>query len=130
MIDHVSLPVRDLARSAEFYGRVLAPLGYAKLVERPATIGFGKAYPELWLNARPAAAPAPEHTGHHVCLRAADRAAVDAFHGAALRQGGRSDGAPGERQASMTTYYGAFILDPDGNKVEVVTFPKPPAARA
>ena len=123
MIDHVSLPVSDLARSAAFYEAVLAPLGYRKLVERPATIGFGKTYPEFWLNARPRMAPAPEDTGMHVALRAADTAAVEAFHAAALRLGGRDDGAPGPRPAAMTTYFGAFIRDPDGNKVEAMTFP-------
>lgn len=123
MIDHISLPVSDLARSAAFYEAVLAPLGYRKLVERPATIGFGKTYPEFWLNARPGMAPAPEDAGMHVALRAADTAAVEAFHAAALRLGGRDDGAPGPRPAAMTTYFGAFIRDPDGNKVEAMTFP-------
>ncbi|KAB2912860.1 MAG: VOC family protein [Hyphomicrobiaceae bacterium] len=124
MIDHVSIPVRDLAAGAAFYERVLAPLGYARLVERPATVGFGKKYPEFWLNARPGMAPIPADTGMHVCLRAASEDEVRAFHVAALDAGGRSDGAPGPRQAAMTTYYGAFIKDPDGNKIEAVTFPK------
>jgi catechol 2,3-dioxygenase-like lactoylglutathione lyase family enzyme len=123
MIDHVSLSVRDLAASAAFYERLLAPLGYRKLVERPAAVGFGKKYPELWLNARPAMAPAPSNPGAHVALRAASEDAVRAFHAAALAGGGASDGEPGPRQAAMTTYYGAFILDPDGNKLEAVSFP-------
>lgn len=125
MIDHVSLPVSDLARSAAFYEAVLAPLGYARLVERQATIGFGKKYPELWLNARPGLSPAADDTGAHVALRAPDAAAVAAFHAAALRHGGRDDGAPGPRPAAMTTYFGAFIRDPDGNKVEAMCFPAP-----
>ncbi len=124
MIDHVSIPVRDLAASAAFYERVLAPLGYARLVERPATVGFGKKYPEFWLNARPGMPPIPADTGMHVCLRAASEDEVRAFHAAALDAGGSSDGAPGPRQAAMTTYYGAFIKDLDGNKIEAVTFPK------
>jgi len=123
MIDHVSLSVRDLSASAAFYERLLAPLGYRKLVERPAAVGFGKKYPELWLNARPAMAPAPSNPGAHVALRAASEDAVRAFHAAALAGGGASDGEPGPRQAAMTTYYGAFILDPDGNKLEAVSFP-------
>ena len=123
MIDHISLPVSDLARSAAFFEAVLAPLGYRKLVERPSTIGFGKKYPEFWLNARPGLAPAPEDTGLHVALRAPDAAAVAAFHAAALAHGGRDDGAPGPRPAALTTYFGAFIRDPDGNKVEALSFP-------
>jgi catechol 2,3-dioxygenase-like lactoylglutathione lyase family enzyme len=123
MIDHVSVPVRDLAAGAAFYGSVLAPLGYAKLVERPATIGFGKRYPEFWLNLRADLAPAPADPGAHVCLRAPSEEAVRAFHAQALAHGGANDGAPGPRQAAMTTYYGAFIRDPDGNKIEAVCFP-------
>ena len=123
MIDHVSLAVRDLAASAAFYERLLAPLGYRKLVERPATVGFGKKYPELWLNVRPDMAPAPSNPGAHVALRAASEDAVRAFHAAALAGGGASDGEPGPRQAAMTTYFGAFIRDPDGNKLEAVSFP-------
>ena len=123
MIDHVSLPVRDLEAGGAFYARVLAPLGYTRLVERPATIGFGKKYPEVWLNHRPDMAPTPANPGAHVALRAASEDAVRAFHQAALDAGGKSDGEPGPRLAAMTTYYGAFILDPDGNKVEAISFP-------
>jgi catechol 2,3-dioxygenase-like lactoylglutathione lyase family enzyme len=125
MIDHVSVPVRDLLASAAFYERLLAPLGLTRLVERPATVGFGKKYPEFWLNLRAEMPPIPADTGMHVCLRASSEDAVRAFHAAALEHGGRSDGEPGPRQAAMTTYYGAFIKDPDGNKIEAVTFPKP-----
>ena len=124
MIDHVSIPVSDLRRAADFWEHVLAPLGLSRLVERERTVGFGKRYPEFWLNLREDLTPAPQDTGAHVCLRAPDRPAVDAFHAVALERGGRSDGAPGPRQASITTYYGAFIRDPDGNKVEAVTFPR------
>lgn len=121
MIDHVSVAVSDLARSAAFYERVLAPLGLARIVERPATVGFGKAYPEVWLNHRPAVVPVAG-TGNHVALRAPDEAAVRAFHAAALALGGSNDGEPGPRRGEKSAYYGAFILDPDGNKIEAVTF--------
>lgn len=124
MIDHVSIPVSDLLRAAGFWERVLAPLGLQRMVERDRTVGFGKRYPEFWLNLREDLTPAPADTGAHVCLRAPTEEAVDAFHAAALVQGGSSAGAPGPRQASMTPYYGAFIRDPDGNKVEAVTFPR------
>lgn len=124
MIDHVSVPVRDLVASTAFYLRVLAPLGYEKLIERPGTVGFGKKYPEFWLNDRPGMVVAPSNPGAHVALRASSEAAVRAFHAAALEMGGTSDGDPGPRQAAMTTYFGAFMRDPDGNKIEAVSFPK------
>jgi len=124
MIDHISLAVNDLARSAAFYETLLATIGLAKLVDRPNTVGFGKTYPEFWLNARPGRTPEPDGTGTHICLRARSREAVDAFFAAALESGGHSDGEPGPRQGAMTVYYGAFILDPDGNKIEAVTFPR------
>ena len=126
MIDHVSLAVADLDRSAAFYEKVLAPLGMSRLVAREgATVGFGKRYPELWLNARPGVAAGLENPGSHVCLRAPSQDAVRAFHAAALAQGGRDAGAPGPRQAAFTTYFGAFILDPDGNKIEAANFARP-----
>ncbi|MGJ3261477.1 MAG: VOC family protein [Rhodospirillales bacterium] len=123
MIDHVSVAVSDLADSANFYTEVLEPLGMARMVDREATVGFGKTYPEFWLNARPDMMPVDDGTGHHVCLRAPTREAVIAFYERAIDHGGHGDGAPGERQAAMTIYFGAFIRDPDGNKIEAVNFP-------
>jgi len=123
MIDHTSIPVQDLAASATFYDRVLEPLGMRRLAERPHSIGFGRKYPEFWLNARPGMAGIPDDTGYHIGLRARTTEAVDDFHRIAVSEGGRCDGPPGPRKAEMTTYYGAFIRDPDGNKVEVLTFP-------
>lgn len=123
MIDHVSLPVSNLDASAGFYEKLLAPLGYAKLVTREATVGFGKRYPELWLNLR-AGFRAPADGGAHVCLRASSEEAVRAFHAAALAHGGADDGAPGPRQAAMTGYYAAFVRDLDGNKLEAACFPR------
>lgn len=123
MIDHVSVPVRDLKRASAFYEAVLAPLGYRKLDGRPATAGFGKKYSEFWINLRPNA-PRDDDPGTHVALRAANRDAVDAFHAAALAHGGVSDGAPGLRGEASEGYYAAFIRDPDGNRIEAVTFLK------
>ena len=125
MIDHASLPVSDLAKSAAFYEALLAPLGYIKMVERPQTVGFGKRFPELWLNERKGLRPVSD--GMHLCLRAKGEDAVHAFHDAALAHGGRSDGAPGPRQAALTMYYAAFIRDPDGNKLEAASFPGAPS---
>jgi catechol 2,3-dioxygenase-like lactoylglutathione lyase family enzyme len=124
MIDHVSIPVRDLARSAALYERLLAHLELTRLVNRPATVGFGKRYPEFWLNLRANLVPAGEDTGTHICLRAPSEAAVRQFFDDALALGCTSAGDPGPRQAAMTTYFGAFILDFDGNKIEAVNFPQ------
>ena len=123
MIDHISIAVRDLARGERFYAAALAPLGLAKLREWPgAAIGFGKKYPEFWINKREAMGRVAEDSGMHICLRAPDTASVDAFHAAALNEGGTSDGEPGLRAHYHEGYYAAFIRDPDGNRIEAVTF--------
>jgi catechol 2,3-dioxygenase-like lactoylglutathione lyase family enzyme len=122
MIDHVSIPVRDLKASARFYEALLATLGMTKVVERPNTVGFGKTYPEFWLNERPRLEPLPEDLGAHIALRAPNTEAVDAFHAAALVAGAHSDGAPGTRLEYSSHYYAAFVRDWDGNRVEAVTF--------
>ncbi len=123
MIDHVSIAVRDLGKAQSFYSAVLAPLGLAKLGEWPdVNIGFGKKYPEFWLNKRSEMEEVAQDSGAHICLRAPDPAAVDAFHAAALKAGGTSDGAPGLRPQYHASYYAAFIRDADGNRIEAVTF--------
>jgi catechol 2,3-dioxygenase-like lactoylglutathione lyase family enzyme len=122
MIDHVSIAVRDLAASSRFYEAVLATLGYEKLADRPATVGFGKKYPEFWLNERRNMKPVDADSGAHICLRARDVETVQAFHAAALKAGGISDGAPGPRSGQVGGYYAAFIRDPEGNRVEAATF--------
>jgi catechol 2,3-dioxygenase-like lactoylglutathione lyase family enzyme len=124
MIDHVSVGVADLDRAARFYEAALAALGLSRVVTRPATIGFGKAYPEFWINLRQDMAAIPPESGTHICLRAKTTAEVDAFHAAALNAGGRSDGAPGLRPHDRVKYYAAFVRDPDGNRIEAVTFPQ------
>ena len=123
MIDHISVAVHDLERSARFYEAALSPLGLSRLVTRPATIGFGKAYPEFWINLRTRMAQVEEGSGVHICLRARSPADVDAFHAAALNAGGSSGGAPGLRPHERVRYYAAFVTDPDGNRIEAVTFP-------
>jgi len=123
MIDHASLAVRDLRRSAHLYELILEPLGFRRLVELPGRVGFGSRYPQLWLNERPAMDPIATDTGAHLCLRARSIDAVDAFYGRAIAEGARDDGPPGLRPATMVTYYGAFIRDFDGNRIEVMTVP-------
>ena len=124
MIDHVSVAVRDLAIATAFYEAVLAPLGFTRLSTRPLTVGFGKIYAEFWLNLRADMTPVAPDGGAHVALRARATEIVDAFHAAALAAGGVSDGAPALRPQHGEGYYAAFIRDPDGNRIEAVTFVK------
>ena len=125
MIDHISVAVSDLSRAARFYNAALGALGYTQLEMRPATIGFGKQYAEFWINLRADLQAALENSGAHVCFRARSSDMVDAFHAAALNAGGTSDGAPGLRPQHGEGYYAAFVRDPDGNRLEAVTFISP-----
>ncbi len=120
MIDHVSVAVRDLATAMRFYEAVLATIGITKLETRPTTAGFGKQYPEFWINLRESGVQTSD--GAHVCFRARTPEIVDAFHATALAAGGTDDGAPGLRPHYGGGYYAAFVRDLDGNRVEAVTF--------
>ena len=124
MIDHVSIGVRDLDQATRFYQAVLGAVGYTKLEARPATVGFGKTYPEFWINLRATMAPVASDCGSHVGLRVRTMELVDAFHAAALAAGGTCDGAPGLRPQHGEGYYAGFVRDPDGNRLEAVTFLK------
>ena len=122
MIDHVSIGVRDLAAATRFYQALLAPLGYQKAASTGKTVGFlrhGKTHSEFWLNHRPGMSPLVD-SGTHICLRALSTEIVDAFHAAALKAGGKSDGAPGRRTETSENYYAAFVRDPDGNRIELM----------
>src|SRR3569833_2560335 len=114
MIDHVSVAVSDLDRAARFYEAVLAPLGLTRLVSRPATIGFGKAYPEFWINLRAGMAQVAPESGVHICLRAKSTADVDGFHAAALNAGVTNEKTPTQHPQQHKRYYATFIIDPDG----------------
>jgi catechol 2,3-dioxygenase-like lactoylglutathione lyase family enzyme len=123
VLDHVSLPVADLGRAASFYDAVLATLGLVRRKERPGAIGYGppaRAAPVFWILARESAASAVPGLGLHVSFQAPDRASVDAFHATALQSGGRDAGSPGVRPQYTMPFYGAFVLDLDGFKVEAV----------
>jgi catechol 2,3-dioxygenase-like lactoylglutathione lyase family enzyme len=124
MIDHVSLAVSDLARAVAFYELAFAPLGLSKLVTRPAMVGFGKSYPEVWINLRSDMQRLSADSGAHICLRAKTIAEVDAFHAAATAAGATSENAPSLRPHDRVRYYAAFIIDADGNRIEAVTFPQ------
>jgi catechol 2,3-dioxygenase-like lactoylglutathione lyase family enzyme len=123
MIDHISIAVSDLSRATRFYEAALGAIGYFMLDVRGHTVGFGKKYSEFWINARPDMEPLPPRSGAHVCLRVRSTELVDAFHAAALANGGTSDGPPGLRpHDGEGGYYAAFIRDHDGNRIEAVTF--------
>jgi catechol 2,3-dioxygenase-like lactoylglutathione lyase family enzyme len=116
MIDHVKVFVSDLERSRGFYAQALEPLGYRVLMEpAPVVVGLGADRPDFWLELRPESV-----TTAHICFRAESPEVVDAFHRAALDAGGRDNGEPGLRPIYHPRYYGAFVLDPDGNNVEAV----------
>ncbi len=120
MIDHVSIGVSDLIAATALYEAMLAPLGLTKLAERDDAVGFGKRYPEFWLNRRPGLKGGDN--GVHVCLRARREEAVDAFHAAGLALRAKDDGAPGRRPHYTSNYYAAFLIDTDGNRIEAVCF--------
>lgn len=132
MIDHMTFRVSDIARSKAFYAAALAPLGYALLFEQQFdgvdVLGFGQptatpaheAKIDTWLVDGPSPHGAPATTGCHLAWSAPSRAAVDAFHAAALAAGGSDNGAPGLRPHYHASYYGAFAIDPDGNNIEAV----------
>ena len=117
MIDHTGFGVSDYAASKAFYERALAPLGISLIMEvMEAAAGFGSGgKPIFWLEER--RTPVTEV---HVAFLAKDRATVDAFHAAGLEAGGKDNGAPGVRATYHPNYYGAYVLDPDGNNVEAV----------
>ena len=122
MIDHVGLTVADFQRARDFYDAALKPLGFARRMELgpeqtggTSHAGYGRERPVFWIG--DGGAP----SGHvHLALAARTRAEVDAFHAAALAAGGRDNGAPGLRPHYHPSYYGAFVLDPDGVNVEAV----------
>jgi catechol 2,3-dioxygenase-like lactoylglutathione lyase family enzyme len=123
MIDHVSIPVADLDRAGAFYDAVLATLGLRRRKERAGAIGYGpdaRAAPVFWIHARANDAAAAPGLGLHLSFQAPDRPSVDAFHRTALRCGGSDAGAPGLRPEYTMPFYGAFVLDLDGFKIEAV----------
>ncbi len=120
MIAHISIGVRDIDRSKRFYDAVLEPLGY-KCLRAARTLqgyGYGRDSIALWVVQADHPVPADEKSGLHFCFAAPDFAAVDAFHAAAVRSGGQDNGAPGLRPEYSPDYYAAFIIDPDGYRIE------------
>lgn len=118
MLDHVSINVSDYEKSKAFYKAVLAPLGVEILMEFPGAAGFGlkgSGKPQFWLGAGQ-----PASRGGHIAFVAPSREGVRQFHAAGLRLGGRDEGAPGPRPLYHANYYGGFLWDLDGYKIEAV----------
>ncbi len=122
MLHHVSLGTRDADRAAAFYDPVLAVLGMRRLNLRDGSVDYGTSTLFFSLERPSDGNPASVGNGVHVAFAAEDRAMVDAFYRAALANGGADAGPPGLRPEYDAHYYGAFVRDPDGNKIEAVTF--------
>jgi len=118
-VDHVKLPVRDLAASRAFYSVALAPLGYKLVYDGPESLGFGVGDGGDEDEPFALQLAADIVVGSHIAFTATGSAQVDAFHAAALEAGGRDNGPPGERPYGGH-YYAAFVLDPDGHNIEAV----------
>ena len=126
MIHHISLGVRELQASARFYDGILGALGFRRVFEDDEAIGYGLEDDQDILCLKQRDDAAPPGAGFHLAYTAPTRAAVDAFHAAGLQAGGLDNGAPGLRPDYGPHYYAAFLVDPDGHRVEAVV--KGPAA--
>ncbi len=118
ILSHVSIGTNDFERAAAFYDRVLATLDCKRVMEHPGAIAWGKLYPEFWLQTPLDGARADTGNGTHFGFLAPDKASVDAFHEAAIDAGAKDDGAPGPRPIYGEPYYGCFVRDLDGHKIE------------
>jgi catechol 2,3-dioxygenase-like lactoylglutathione lyase family enzyme len=126
MFDHIGLVVGDFEKSKAFYTEALGPVGHSRIVEITRDDGHAKSVgfchadgSDLWISQGDPTPPL------HLAFRAGSRAAVDAFHAAALAAGGRDNGAPGLRPRYHPNYYGAYVLDPDGHHIEAVCHDAP-----
>jgi catechol 2,3-dioxygenase-like lactoylglutathione lyase family enzyme len=134
MLHHVSVGVRDVARAASFYDPVLKALGYKRVADySPGAIAYGesKDRPEFWIGLPHDQGSPSNGNGAHLAFAAKSKAQVNKFHDAALKAGGSNNGEPGPRPDYGPAYYGAFIYDLDGNKIEAtfIAAPKPAAAK-
>jgi catechol 2,3-dioxygenase-like lactoylglutathione lyase family enzyme len=118
MISHVSIGVRDLARAKRFYDASLKPLGYKCLSEDAGSLGYGNGAIAFWISVADHPVPADVQSGLHFCFTAPTRKGVDSFHKAALGAGGSDNGAPGVRADYGAGYYAAYVVDPDGYRIE------------
>jgi len=118
MLDHVSIGVRDTGRAKRFYDAALKPLGYACLSESAGSLGYGRDRAQFWISQVPRPIAPDPASGLHFCFAAPNREGVDTFHAAALKLGGKDNGRPGLRKDYGDNYYAAFVIDPDGYRLE------------
>lgn len=118
MINHLSIGVTDIARTKTFYDAALKPLGYTCQSNEETSLGYGKDSVALWIGVTRKPVKADMASGLHVCFDAPTRKSVDAFHKAALATGGTDNGKPGLRADYGANYYAAFVIDPDGYRIE------------
>lgn len=120
MLHHVSLGVQDLTLAGRFYDALLGALGFRRVFEDETAIGYGIEDDKDLLCLKLRGDASPPGPGFHLAFSAPSRAAVDAAHAAALAIGGADNGAPGLRPHYGANYYAAFLVDPDGHRVEAV----------
>ncbi len=118
ILSHVSIGAGDFDAARAFYDKVLATLGCKRIIEYPGAVAYGKQYPEFWVQLPIDGKPASVGNGFHIGFIAASREEVDAFHRAAIEAGATDDGPPGPRPEYGEPYYGCFVRDPDGHKIE------------
>ena len=130
MLHHVSVGVRNVALAGDFYDAVLSALGYKRIMEfLPHGIGYGETGPTFWIQLPRGQQELTVANGGHIALEAASKEAIQAFYETALAKGAIDDGAPGPRPDYGPDYYAAFVIDPDGNRLEAVLTAKPAAAK-
>ena len=131
MLHHVSVGVTDVARAAKFYDAVLGTLGYKRVMEfLPYALAYGEDHPEFWIQLPHDQKPMSVGNGVHLGFTARTKQQVHKFHEAALAHGGSNNGEPGPRPDYGPDYYGAFVFDLDGNKIEATLHSLPKAARS
>jgi len=131
MLHHVSVGVHDVERAAKFYDPVLKALGYKRIMEfLPYALGYGETNPEFWIQLPHNQLEASVGNGVHVGFTARTKAQVNKFHTAALAQGGSNGGEPGPRPDYGPSYYGSFVYDLDGNKIEATLIMAPMPKKA
>ena len=118
IISHISVGTNNFDRAVSFYDKVLSTLGCKQIMKHPGAVAYGKEFPEFWVQVPYNGEPATVGNGSHIGFIADTKEAVHAFHEAALSEGGTDDGAPGSRPDYGEAYYGCFVRDLDGNKIE------------
>ncbi|HEY4135981.1 MAG TPA: VOC family protein [Alphaproteobacteria bacterium] len=128
-LSHVSIGTNQFERAVAFYDKVLAPLGCKRVMEHPGAVAYGKQYPEFWVQTPIDGKPAAAGNGSHVGFIAPTKDAVQAFYDAAVQAGATGDGPPGERPLYGAPYYGCFLRDLDGHKIEAAYWDEELAAK-